>query len=175
MKETISPTTYSSILPTIPLKNEGEQRMTRQVEMLHPIIPVCSYQNIKELIRQDIIINIKETTNKRNIRVNFNSKKIKKEIQDKIDREFSGHLYMAYGFCPYVQDGRIALFLNEIKNDFTDRLITNERGLSFIEKVCETISHETIHKWLLLEESYEAYAGYDRIKGTLRRDGFRGC
>lgn len=106
------------------------------------------------------------------ILMSFTKRKELQEIYlDFADKQLEHFREHNYGFC-YPKINIIGINLKVIQEDIKVRNMYENKDLDFYQYICETITHEEIHKWLEYNEGEYTSRGYDNIKNKLRMDGY---
>jgi hypothetical protein len=130
-----------------------------QIKELMYITPIISLENVKEYFRQSQIIHNKT----------YGFKMPKNSIARHISKCLNEHYYRpSIGGCvSNYLDNRIVLNLNNLKNMGISR--TEE---IFLKRICSTLTHETIHLVLQLNEGSIACNDFDNIYNKYPGYGF---
>jgi hypothetical protein len=133
---------------------------TKPPEILDVYV-IISTENWKEGIHQN------EINRRKYRRERVNKNELKKLVQ----AHFQYHFNLSCGVQMTHVPNRIFLNLSNIKKD------SDELHVNFEKHICETISHEIIHRVIdaFFPNDSKPSAQYDNIYRNLRRQGFSGC
>lgn len=153
----------------------------KKINQLLDVTPIISKENIRNFILQSEILYYKEEHG-----LDVSDESIKNLIEDRTERLliqwfsdlFTGSnngIYITYGLSSIEINNRIILNLKALCNPSNYKNGKDVNGLSPEQKICETISHETIHLVLNMFGEINTSRCYDKIYRRLRKDGFTGC